>query len=182
MKKAAVNALFFVFLTLFFQSPASADVVEGRVAAGDSEAISLVVHDAQGRPYPNQLTLQLDRGTEFVNVRGLGGLRQNDAVRVDARQTENGAWRAASIEKFEEVSIKPATKKTPPTMRDVLGNPVARGALTGAATGAIASSVSGGKAGKGALVGAGVGAGVGLLESLFSGGGQRQEAPEDDSY
>jgi uncharacterized membrane protein len=71
------------------------------------------------------------------------------------------------------MNARPATKNPPPTMRDVLGNPVVKGALLGAATGAIASGASGGKAGKGALVGAGVGAIGGLL---FGGGSSDQDS------
>jgi hypothetical protein len=82
---------------------------------------------------------------------------------------ESGLWHADEVTLFQEINARPATQNPPPTMRDVLGNPVVKGALLGAATGAIASGASGGKAGKGALIGAGAGAAAGLLGQLLGG-------------
>lgn len=178
--KTARTYLFVLAVSLCFTASAHADSVEGRVAGVDYGSLAMVVYDAQGRPYPNELVLQVDEGTEFINAAGTRALRRNDPIRVDAEQLENGAWRARTVERFETMSVQPATKRTPSAMQGFLGNPVARGALTGAATGAIAASASGGKAGKGALIGAGVGAAGGLLESIFS---QPQQQPaSDDQY
>ena len=150
------------------QVVAFADSIEGRVAQASTNALDVTVYDAQGRPYPNALRLKVDRNTQFSGVRWVLDLRRDDPVGAEVSQEEAGVWRADSVTLFQEVNARPATKKPSPSLRDVLGNPVARGALMGAATGAIASSASGGKAGKGALVGAGVGAAAGLLGGLFS--------------
>ena len=147
---------------------AFADTLEGRVSQASSRALDVVVYDAQGRPYPNALRLKVDTRTQVSGVESVSDLRPNDAVGAEVHQEESGAWRADSVTLFQEVNARPATKKPSPSLRDVLGAPVVRGALMGAATGAIASSASGGKAGKGALVGAGVGAAAGLLEGMFS--------------
>jgi hypothetical protein len=169
-----------------FSSIAAAEVVEGRVARTGYESLGMVVYDAQGRPYPNALDLRVDADTRFEGARSALDLRPRDAVSADISQTESGAWRADRVTRFEEINTRPATARPSPSLRDVLGNPVARGALVGAATGALASGSSGGKAGKGALIGAGVGAAAGLLESLFS---QQPQQPQpatqntsDDRY
>ena len=145
-----------------------ADTIEGRVAHANSAALDVIVYDAQGRPYPHTLRLDVDDATRVSGIAVISDLRPNDALSADIHQTESGAWHADSVRLFQEINAQPATKKPSPSLKDVLGNPVVRGALTGAATGAIASSLSHGKAGKGALVGAGVGAAAGLLEGLFS--------------
>lgn len=157
-----------ILLALGMQGAAFADNIEGRVASSSLNNLSLVVYDPQGRPYPNQLNLRVDDRTTYQGVSSAAVLYVNDPVSVDVSQQESGQWRADHITRLHKINAKPATKNPPPTMRDVLGNPVVKGALMGAATGAIASSASGGKAGKGALVGAGVGAAAGLLENMFS--------------
>ncbi len=167
-KRMIYSALVTVFLMGALESASWADTIEGRVAKASSQTLAMVVYDAQGRPYPNELKLKVDRKTALSGVASVTELRRNDPVSAVVRQEESGVWRADNITLFQEINARPATKKPSPTLRDVLGNPVARGALTGAATGAIAASASGGKAGKGALVGAGVGAAAGLLEGMFS--------------
>ena len=149
------------------QIAAFADAIEGRVIAANSKAIDVTVYDPQGRPYPNALHLKVDNQTRMNGAPSVSSLRSNDPIGAEVRREETGIWRADSVTLFQQVA-RPATKNPPPSLRDVLGNSVVRGALTGAATGAIASSASGGKAGKGALVGAGVGAAAGLLENIFS--------------
>lgn len=146
-----------------------ADTIEGRVAQVRPGALTVTVYDPQGQPYPNDLNLKTDMRTQVVGVSSLSRLRPDDAISVDVTQEESRVWRADRVVLFEEIDARPATQNPPPTMRDVLGNPVVRGALLGAATGAIASSASGGKAGKGALVGAGAGAAAGLLGQLLGG-------------
>ncbi len=150
------------------QVAAFADTLEGRVSQASSQALDVVVYDAQGRPYPNALHLKVDYRTRVRGVESVSDLRPNDAVSADVHQEESGMWRADSVTLFQDLNVRPTTQKPSPSLRDALGNLVVRGALVGAATGAIASSASGGKAGKGALVGAGVGAAAGLLENIFS--------------
>ncbi|HTL69810.1 MAG TPA: glycine zipper domain-containing protein [Candidatus Eisenbacteria bacterium] len=157
------------------QAAAWADVVEGRVARASSSGLAVVVYDPQGRPYPNQLNLKVDAYTRVNGAPSVSALRNGDPVSADVRQEENGQWRADVVTKFEDISVRPATQKPSPSLRDVLGNPVVKGALVGAATGALASSASGGKAGKGALIGAGVGA---LFGGVFGGS---QSRSDDDS-
>lgn len=166
-KKFKATALALLALGTF-QAAAYAEVLEGRVLKVYPSAIDLTVYDAGGRPYPNSLPIQVNSKTKLSGVSSIRSLKANDAVGVTVHQTESRAWIADQVTRFQQVNAAPATRKTPPTLRDVLGNPVARGALTGAATGAIASGASGGKAGKGALIGAGVGAAAGLLEGLFN--------------
>lgn len=165
------------------QAAAYAESLEGRVARVYPAAIDLVVYDAQGRPYPNSLALKVDANTVFSGVSSLKKLRPNDAVGVVVHQAESRVWVADQITRFQQVNAQPATQSPSPALRDVLGNPVVRGALTGAASGALASGLSGGKAGKGALVGAGVGAAAGLLEGLFSQPSRQssQSSPSSDS-
>lgn len=154
-------------LFLALQSAALADVVEGRVSQTSPKMLSMVVYDAQGRPYSNELNLKIDSQTEFQGISSVGTLQTNDAISANVRQEEPGIWRADRVTLFQKPGIKPATQNASSPLKDVLGNPVARGALLGAATGAIASAASGGKAGKGALIGAGAGAAAGLLQGLF---------------
>lgn len=161
------TSLVLVFL-FGVQMAAFADTIEGRVAQTSSQGLDMTVYDAQGRPYPNTLHLKVDSSTQVVGAPSLYGLRRNDPIRAEVRQDEMRAWHADKVTVFQDINARPATTKPSPSLRDVLGNPVARGAITGAVTGAIASSASGGKAGKGALVGAGVGAAAGLLGSMFS--------------
>lgn len=156
-------------LFVLLQGAAYADVIEGRIARVNPGALDVTVYDPQGRPYPNELRLKTDYRTRVRGASSLVQLRTNDAVSIDVSQEESQTWRANEVTLFQQVDARPATQNPPPTMRDVLGNPVVRGALLGAATGAIASSASGGKAGKGALVGAGAGAAAGLLGQLFGG-------------
>ncbi|MCG3175168.1 MAG: hypothetical protein MOGMAGMI_00090 [Candidatus Omnitrophica bacterium] len=163
-----------VFSLLVSASAAYAESIEGRVVDVRPGTLELTVYDPQGRPYPNNLHLKTDAYTRLRGVTSLEQLRRQDPVSVDVTQEESQMWRADEITRFADVSLQPATQNPPPTMRDVLGNPVVRGALIGAATGAIASSASGGKAGKGALVGAGVGAAAGLLGGLFGGSDSNQ--------
>jgi hypothetical protein len=158
-------------LLVFLQGAAFADNIEGRVARVRPGALEVTVYDAQGRPYPNNLQLTTDTRTRVSGFTSLSQLIKNDAVSVDVTQQESRVWHADKVTLFQEVNARPATQNPPPTMRDVLGNPVVRGALLGAATGAIASSASGGKAGKGALIGAGAGA---LLGGLFGGDDSRK--------
>lgn len=160
-------SLALVFLSVL-QIAAFADTLEGRVSQANSTGLNMIVYDAQGRPYPNALRLKVDKGTQVKGVPSVSDLRPNDAVGAQVHQEETGVWHADRITLFQEVNAHPATKAPSSSLRDVLGNPVARGALLGAATGAIAASASHGKAGKGALVGAGVGAAAGLLEGMFS--------------
>ena len=162
-----------VVLLSALEAVALADTIEGRVKRASSQALDVIVYDPHGRPYPNALNLKVDRYTRVNGVRSVSDLRPNDAIGAEVRQEESGLWHAESVTRFEQINAQPATKNPPPTMRDVLGNPVVKGALVGAATGAIASSASGGKAGKGALVGAGVGAAAGLLENMFSSRSQK---------
>ena len=150
------------------QAAAFADSIEGRVARVSSQALDITVYDAQGRPYPNALHLKVDENTQLSGINSVLDLGLHEAVGAQVRQEETGVWRADRVTRFEEINARPATKNPSPSLRDVLGNPVVRGALMGAATGAIASSASGGRAGKGALVGAGVGAAAGLLQGMFS--------------
>ena len=161
------GSLVLVFVAVL-QAAAFADSIEGRVARASSQALDITVYDAQGRSYPNALHLKVDNHTELRGVPSVLDLRPNEAVGAEVRQEEAGVWRADSVTLFQEINAHPATRNPSPSLRDVLGNPVVRGALMGAATGAIASSASGGKAGKGALIGAGVGAAGGLLEGMFS--------------
>lgn len=154
--------------TVLLQTAAHAEVLEGRVSRVYASAMDLTVYDPQGRPYPNVLPLKVTSATRFSGVSSLKSLKANDAVGVTVHQEESKVWTADQITRFSQVNARPATQNPPPTLRDVLGNPVVKGALTGAATGALASGLSGGKAGKGALVGAGVGAAAGLLEGLFT--------------
>ena len=156
-------------LFVLLQAAAFADTIEGRVAGVSQKSLDVTVYDPQGRPYPHNLHLKTDYRTRVNGISSLTDLRPRDAVSVDVHQEESREWRADKVTLFQQINARPATKNPPPSMRDVLGNPVVRGALLGAATGAIASSASGGKAGKGALVGAGVGAAAGLLGGLFGG-------------
>ena len=157
-----------LILLIASQAAAFADTIEGRVSQANSDALGVIVYDAQGKPYPNALHLKVDGGTRVSGIASVSELRQNDAVSVQVHQEESGVWRSDSVTFLEEVNAHPATKAPSPSLKDVLGSPVAKGALLGAATGAIAASASHGKAGKGALVGAGVGAAAGLLEGIFS--------------
>lgn len=161
-------------LLVLLQCSAYADTIEGRVVDVRPGTLELTVHDPEGRPYPNNLHLKTDSYTRLRGFTSLEQLRRQDPVSIDVTQEESRMWRADEITRFADVSLQPATQNPPPTMRDVLGNPVVRGALLGAATGAIASSASGGKAGKGALVGAGVGAAAGLLGGIFGGSSDNQ--------
>lgn len=170
-------SLFLVSL-VFFQATAFADTLEGRVVRANSRSLELKVYDPQGRPYPNNLNLEVNSRTRLVGASSISQLYPQDPVSVDVHQTESRTWVADRITLFQEMNARPATKNPPPSLRDVLGNPVVRGALLGAATGAIASSSSGGKAGKGALVGAGVGAATGLLEQMFR---QNPNSSQDSS-
>ena len=154
---------------VLFQNAAYADNIQGRVAGVSPGSLSVTVYDPQGRPYPNNLNLETDSRTRVNGVSSLSRLRTQDPISVEVTQQESRLWYADEVTLFQEVDAQPATQNPPPSMRDVLGNPVVRGALLGAATGAIASSASGGKAGKGALVGAGAGAAAGLLGQLFGG-------------
>ncbi len=174
-----LGSLALVFLTAL-QASAFADAIEGRVARVSSTGLDVIVYDPQGRPYPNQLHLNTDSRTRVRGVSSLSALRNHDAIGAQIHQEEARAWYADQVTLFQEVNARPATKNPPPSLRDVLGNPVVRGALLGAATGAIASSASGGKAGKGALVGAGVGAAAGLLGGLF-GGNSSQRSQDSNS-
>lgn len=166
-------------LMMSVQAAAQAESLEGRVARVYPQAIDLVVYDPNGQPYPNALTLKVTPYTRFSGVTSLNGLRSNDAVGVAVHQEESRVWTADEVTRFSQVNARPATQNPPPTLRDVLGNPVVKGALTGAASGALASGLSGGKAGKGALVGAGVGAAAGLLEGLFSQPSRRSSDTSD---
>lgn len=163
------------------QAVALADTIEGRVKQASSKGLEMIVYDPHGRPYPNALYLKTDWHTRVQGVRSVSDLRPNDVIGAEVHQEESRLWRADSVTRFEEINVRPATKNPPPTLRDVLGNPVVKGALVGAATGAIASSASGGKAGKGALVGAGVGAAAGLLESMFSKRSQQTTSETDQN-
>ncbi len=180
LNKFVRSAAFVIVLSVALQSAALADTIEGRVKEASSRNLEVVVYDPQGRPYPNALDLKVDWQTRLNGVRSVSDLRPNDAISADVRREESGLWHADSVTRFEEINVRPATKNPPPSMRQVLGNPVVRGALVGAATGAIASSASGGKAGKGALVGAGVGAAAGLLESMFSGRSQQTSSETNE--
>ena len=166
-------------LAVIFQTVAYADTIEGRVAGFSAQALDVTVYDPQGRPYPQNLHVKTDYRTRVSGISSLANLRRNDAISLDVHQEESREWRADKVTLFQEINARPATKNPPPSMRDVLGNPVVRGALLGAATGAIASSSSGGKAGKGALVGAGVGAAAGLLGGIF--GGNNNSSQSSDS-
>lgn len=167
-----------VALISFLQVTGYADMVEGRVAQANAQALDVIVYDAQGRPYPNALRLQVDSRTQLNGISSVADLQPNDAIGADVRRQETGQWHADGVRLFQQFHAKPATKQTSPSLREVLGNPVVRGALLGAASGAIASSASGGKAGKGALVGAGVGAAAGLLQNIFE---QKSNAQPDES-
>lgn len=161
---------------------AAAETLEGRVGRVYPSAVDLVVYDPSGRPYPNALPLKVTSRTKYSGVTSIKGLKASDAVGVTVHQEESKVWVADQITKFRQVNARPATQNPPPTLRDVLGNPVVKGALTGAASGALASGLSGGKAGKGALVGAGVGAAAGLLEGLFSGNSGSSAQSQSSDY
>lgn len=164
---------------VFFQVSAFADAIEGRVQFASSRALDVIVYDAQGRPYPNVLHLKADNRTTVSGAPSVSSLRPDDAIGADVSQEETGVWRVDHVTLFQQMNAQPATKAPSASLRDVLGNPMVKGALIGAATGAIASSASGGKAGKGALVGAGVGAAAGLLGQMF-GGGSSQSSDSDN--
>lgn len=169
MFKGVLRPVVLVMLALMSaQMTAHAESLEGRVGRVYPQAIDLIVYDPNGQPYPNALPLKITPDTRFSGVTSLSRLSAHDAVGVEVHQSESRVWVADRITRFSQVNARPATQNPPPTLRDVLGNPVVKGALTGAASGALASGLSGGKAGKGALVGAGVGAAAGLLEGLFS--------------
>ena len=172
------GCLVLVFLVIL-QVVAFADSIEGRVVRVSPADLELRVYDAQGKPYPKTLHLEVDNRTQFNGIASAAYLRPNDAVGAQVHQGESGAWHADRVTFFQQIDAQPATKTPSSSLRDVLGNPVARGALLGAATGAIASSASHGKAGKGALVGAGVGAAAGLLEGIFSGRSQKSQDTEN---
>ena len=165
MKRMWQTGLIGLLAIVLLQQTAFAESIEGRVAWADRENLGVVVYDAQGRPYPNTLTLRSYGGTQLNGIDSIEELRPNDPIGADIRQQENGEWIVDSITAFQQVNVKPATKKPSSSLSSVLGNPVVKGALLGAATGAIASSASHGKAGKGALIGAGVGA---LLGGIFN--------------
>lgn len=171
MRRSFRISTMFLLLALAAPAAALAEEVQGRVAEASPYALSMVVYDPQGRPYPNALNLEVDGRTRLYGIQRLTDLRADDAIGAEVTQEESGVWYAASVTRFQDVAVQPATARPSPSLRDVLGNPVVRGALVGAATGAIASGASGGKAGKGALVGAGVGAAAGLLGELFAGSG-----------
>ena len=156
---------------VFLQSAAYADTIQGRVAGIGPGVLEVTVYDPQGRPYPNNLQLMIDRRTQVSGVSSLSELQEQDAVSIEVTQQESQSWHADEVNLLQEIDAYPATQNPPPSMRGVLGNPVVRGALLGAAAGAIASSSSGGKAGKGALIGAGAGA---LLGGLFGGDDSRK--------
>lgn len=181
LKKILGIAIFVAAFSGYFQGSAFAESIEGRVSRVGYNAVDVIVYDPQGRPYPNALNVNVDSRTYVNGATSVASLRPNDAISLEVRQQENGTWRADKITKFQEMNARPATKNPPPTMRDVLGNPMVRGALVGAATGAIASSASGGKAGKGALIGAGVGAAAGLLENMFSQNSQRSQSSDSNN-
>ena len=129
-----------LILCVFSQISAWADAVQGRVAAAGPQSLDMTVYDPQGRPYPNALHLNVDATTEVSGASSISELRPNDPIEVDVHQQENKEWHADRVSLFQQVNVQPATKNPPPTMRDVLGQPVVRGALLGAATGAIAAS------------------------------------------
>ena len=170
VRLASLTLALFVLL----QNAAYADNIQGRVAGVSPDALSVTVYDPQGRPYPNNLNLTTDSRTQLSGFSSLSQLQAEDPVSIEVTQQESRVWHADEVTLFQEVDAQPATQNPPPSMRDVLGNPVVRGALLGAATGAIASSASGGKAGKGALIGAGAGAAAGLLGGLFGGDDSRK--------
>ncbi len=167
----------FSFLLLsssLLQAVAFAETIEGRVAAVGSWTVDVTVFDAQGRPFPNALRVNVDSATQLAGLDSVLELNEGDPVSVDARQMESKNWHADRIALLQNNKVKPVTKASP-SLKDALGNPMVRGALLGAATGAIAAGASDGKAGKGALVGAGVGAAAGLLGQMFSSRSNSQE-------
>ena len=178
LKHLIHSAVLTLAALMVLQSGAFAEGVEGRVSQADPSRIDIFVYDAQGRPYPNVLPLRVDRDTRLNGIRSVSDLKPNDPVGAEVRQMEAGTWRADSVTLYQEVQARPATPAPSNALRDILGNPVAKGALVGAATGAIAASASHGKAGKGALIGAGVGAAAGLLEGLLSQGSDRSSDTE----
>ena len=169
----------FLISPLFLQATAFAEMLEGRVVRANSQSLDLRVYDPQGRPYPNTLNLKVDAYTRVTGVSSVSNLRTDDAVSAQVYQDESRTWHVDRVTLFQEMNARPATQNPPPSLRDVLGNPMVRGALLGAATGAIASSTSGGKAGKGALVGAGVGAAAGLLGQMFSQNSKSSQNSDD---
>ncbi len=140
MARSIRMASLVLVLGILFQGVAFADNIEGRIAGVRPGALEVTVYDPQGRPYPNNLQLSTDSRTRVYGARYLSELRPNDPVSIEVTQLESRAWHADEVNLFQEVNAQPATQNPPPTMRDVLGNPVVRGALLGAATGAIASS------------------------------------------
>lgn len=178
MKRMRLVSLVLVGLVAF-QAAGWADTIEGRVAQVYHDSLEVTVYDPNGRPYPNRLAVNVDEYTRLAGISSLRQLDSGDPISVDVRQEESGAWHAQKITLFQEIDARPATKNPPPTMRNVLGSPVVKGALIGAATGAIASGSSGGKAGKGALIGAGVGALGGLL---FGGSGDQESSQDSSDY
>ena len=169
-------------LILSFSGIALADTVQGKVVGVNSNAVDVVVYDAQGGPYSNALHLKTGNFTQYHGVSSGARLRKNDAVEVQVSQESSGAWRADEINRLGSEEPIQTTTSPSPSLAGALGNPIVRNALLGAATGAIASKASGGKAGKGALVGAGVGIAGGLLGDLLGGGSRSQSSDADVSY
>ena len=153
-------------------SPAAfADTVQGKIANKNTSGVNLAVYDAQGRPYPNFLRV------EVKDPKQLASLRTYDWVKADVKQTKNGVWRSDKITRIKTPQVSASGEpfapmpQPSPSLAESLKSPqarsVIRGGLMGALTGAVASGSSGGKAGKGALIGAGLGAVSGLLQNIL---------------
>src|SRR5258708_4645357 len=119
-----------VVLLISLQLSAFADEIQGRVVQSNPDALVVTVYDAQGRPYPNSLSLRVDNYTQVVGVGSPLDLRPQDPIGAQIHQLETGEWHADRVTLFQDVNAQPATQKPSSGLRDLLGNPVARGALT----------------------------------------------------
>ena len=117
---------FVLVLVVFLQSAAYADTIQGRVAGVSPGTLGITVYDPQGRPYPNNLMLKTDYRTQVNGVSSLSQLRAEDPISVEVTQEKSRSWHADEVTLFQEVNAQPATQNPPPSMRDVLGNPVVR--------------------------------------------------------
>lgn len=168
-----------LILLLSFHGLASADSVQGRVIDATRTGLDMTVYDADGRPYPNALHINIDRRTQMNGILSPAQLRRADVVLADVSKDSDGTWVANSVSRLSESAAAqtPVSAPSPSLMSSLTGQKIIRNGLLGAATGAIASGSSGGKAGKGALIGAGVGIAGGLLEDMFSSHSQPQQEP-----
>ncbi len=156
-----------------FSSAAFAEVLEGTVSYANSRQMDLTIYDAQGRPYPNLLRLNVDNQTKVTGVTSVTMLRKNDLVRADIQQSRDGSWWANSVSRlYRAANTAPAAAQPSFNLMESLKSPAGqkliKNGLSGAVVGGVASSASGGKAGKGALIGAGAGILAGFLGDILN--------------